>query len=167
MSSRHELHAYDYVNHPYKAVRDALLVSPLAIFRRATAAAAQRNEAAGAELHAKAGPLDLGAEVEIEVLTIEPGKSPDGHSAIKLAIEWKAAHRPGLFPKMRATLSVYPLTATETQLDLAGTYEPPMGVLGEAVDAIAMHRIAKESVTGFVRDVAAFLRGWLAAGNAA
>jgi hypothetical protein len=68
---------------------------------------------------------------------------------------------------MRATLTVYPLTPTETQLDLAGTYDPPLGVLGEAVDAIAMHRIAEQSVTGFVRDVAAFLRGSLAAGHAA
>ncbi|HWO24373.1 MAG TPA: hypothetical protein VNO30_36765 [Kofleriaceae bacterium] len=59
MSSRHELHAYDYVNHPYETVRDLLLASPLTVFRHATTAVALRNEATGAELHAKAGPLDI------------------------------------------------------------------------------------------------------------
>lgn len=165
--NRHELNAYDYVNRPYEAVRDALLASPLTVFRHATMAAALRNEAVGAELHAKAGPLDVGAEIAIEILAIEDARSPNDHPATQLVIEWKALRRPGLFPTMRATLMVYALSPTETQLDLAGKYEPPFGVVGGAIDAIAMHRIASESVTGFVKDVAVFLRGLLAHGNAA
>jgi hypothetical protein len=122
----------------------------------------------GAELHAKAGPLDISAEVEIKIVAIDAAaRSPDDHPATRLEIEWKAVRRPALFPTMRATLSVYALTPSETQLDLAGAYEPPLGILGEAVDAIAMHRIARESVTGFVQDVAMFLRVLMAAGNAA
>ncbi|HWO17337.1 MAG TPA: hypothetical protein VNO30_01130 [Kofleriaceae bacterium] len=64
-------------------------------------------------------------------------------------------------------MSIYALTPNDTQLDLVGFYEPPLGILGVAVDAIAMHRIAEESVRGFVQDVAMFLRVLMAAGNAA
>lgn len=158
MSDRHELHAYDYVNHSYEAVRDAILADPASVFRRATAAAAVQGDGAHGELHVKAGPFELGAAIEIEVRSIEATQAPDGRPATKLAIAWKAAQRAGLFPTMQATFSIYALGANETQLELAGTYDPPLGVVGDAIDAIAMRRIAKESVAGFVRDVATWLR---------
>lgn len=63
---------------------------------------------------------------------------------------------------MRAELSIYPLTATETQLDLSGLYEPPLGILGSAIDAMVGDRIAEASVHHFVSDVAAYLRATLA-----
>ena len=53
---------------------------------------------------------------------------------------------------------VYPLTATETQLDFLGFYEPPLGALGKAMNAIGGHRIADVTVHRFVSDVAGFLR---------
>jgi len=65
---------------------------------------------------------------------------------------------PGLFPFMRAELSLYPLTATETQLDFLGHYQPPFGVVGKAMNAIAGYRIAEVSVHRFLREVAEYLR---------
>jgi hypothetical protein len=65
---------------------------------------------------------------------------------------------PRLFPLMKAEISVYPLTATETQLDFSGLYEPPLGPLGKAANAIVGHRIAEVSVHRFVNDVAEYLR---------
>jgi hypothetical protein len=166
VTNRHELHAYDYVNRPYEAVRDALLASPLTIFRHATTAAASRNDAVGAELHAKLGPVDIAAQVAVEIVAIEH-EAANERPATRFVIEWKSLRRAGLFPTMRATLTAYALTPTETQLELAGVYDPPLGVVGDAIDAIGMHRIATESVTGFVRDVAVFLRSLLASNHAA
>ena len=151
--TRHELHAYDYVNRPYDAVRLALLADPVGVFRRATTSTGQNPE-----LHAKAGPLDIAAEVAVDILEIEDTSAPDGKPATRLKLQWKATHNAGVFPTMQATLSLYALSPSETQLDFAGTYVPPLGVVGQAVDAIAMHRIAVESVHGFVRDIATFLR---------
>jgi hypothetical protein len=54
------------------------------------------------------------------------------------------------------------LTATETQLDLSGLYEPPFGAVGKAMNAIAGYRIAEVSVHRFVGDVAGYLRQALA-----
>jgi hypothetical protein len=162
VSKKHELRVYDYVNHPYASVREVLCLEPLAIFQRATMTAAARANALGAELHVPIGPLELAADITIRVVSTETATSPFGKEATVLALEWKSAKRAGLFPTMTATLSAYALTSTETQLDLCGTYNPPMGLFGDAIDAMGLHRIAEASVQRWVQDVAAFLRAELA-----
>jgi hypothetical protein len=59
---------------------------------------------------------------------------------------------------MDGELSIYALTGTETQLDFLGHYQPPFGILGGALNAVAGHRLAEASVDRFVRDVAEHLR---------
>lgn len=59
---------------------------------------------------------------------------------------------------MRATLAIYPLTASETQLEFFGSYEPPLGRVGDAINAVIGHRIAEASVQRFVEEVACYLR---------
>ena len=82
--------------------------------------------------------------------------------ATRLHLEWEAARLPRLFPLMKADLSIYPITATETQLDFNGLYEPPLGPLGKALNAMVGHRIAEVSVHRFVSDLAGYLRKTLA-----
>jgi hypothetical protein len=50
-------------------------------------------------------------------------------------------------------LSAWPLSSTETQLEIVGEYRPPMGVVGKAMDAAVGHRIAEASVHSFLEDV--------------
>ena len=69
---------------------------------------------------------------------------------------------PRLFPLMKAELAIYPLTATETQLDFCGIYDPPFGAVGKAMNAVLGHRIAEVSVHRFISDVAEYLRQALA-----
>jgi hypothetical protein len=59
---------------------------------------------------------------------------------------------------MDGVLTLYPLTATETQLDFLGRYEPPLGVVGDAVDALVGYRVAEASVHRFITDIARYLR---------
>ena len=159
MSKRQEFRVYDYVNHPYASVRDALLLDPRGIFERATTTAAARAHALGAAIHVKVGPLDLVADVAITVVAIDEARSPLGQPATRLELDWKSTNRPDWFPTMKGTLLVYALTSTETQLDFSGTYEPPMGIVGAAIDALILHKVVAEaSVLHFVQDVAAYLR---------
>lgn len=154
-----EIQSYDYVNHPYAAVRDALVRDPAAVLRAATNAAASRARAVATALRVNIGPLDIGAEIDVRVGEISEQTSDAPISRItRIPIEWSAAERAALFPIMDAQLSIYPLTATETQLDFLGHYEPPLGILGGAVDAIVGHRIAQASVHRLVADVASYLR---------
>jgi hypothetical protein len=158
MASGRKIRSYDYVNHRYERVRDALSADAAAVFRAATKAAAGRAESVASELRVKIGALEVSADIEISVNGITEEKGKGGDPVTRLELEWEAAKAPRLFPFMRATLSVYPLTSTETQLELAGQYVPPMGLLGGAADGVVGHRIAEASVHRFVTDVARHLR---------
>jgi len=163
MSKGPEIRSYDYVNHPYERVRDALRRDALTVFQSATKAAASRAQSVAAELHVDFGGVGVKTDIRISVKNIEE-KLPDAMSTpvTRLLLEWEAATMPRLFPFMKAELSVYPLTATETQLDFWGLYEPPFGAVGKAMNAIAGHRIAEVSVHRFITEVAGYLRQALA-----
>ena len=150
-----EIRSFDYVNAPYERVRAALAKDATVVFRSATRAAAGRTHSVASALRVEIAGIELAKEIEISVKEV---KEAPGSAVTRLELEWKAAKAPGLFPLMRAELAVYPLTATETQLDFSGHYEPPLGWLGTAVDAAIGHRIAEASVHRFVSEVAHYLR---------
>lgn len=163
MSKGREIHCYDYVNHPYEQVRDALSKDALAVFQSATKAATSRARSIASALHVDIGGIGVEADIRISVTNIEEKPSEAMSApASRLQLEWESATMPRLFPLMKAELSIYPLTATETQLDFSGVYEPPLGALGKTVNAIVGHRIAEVSVHRFVSDVAGYLRQTLA-----
>lgn len=159
MARTREFRTFDYVNRPYARVRDALIADAEAVFRDATRAAATRAHDVASALHVSLGGVEIGAGIAITVGKIEEssGNRPST-STTRVALEWEAAEHPRLFPEMKGVLSVYALTDTETQLDFAGTYTPPLGAIGSAIDAVVGHRIAEASLHRFVMDVAAHLR---------
>ncbi|HEV7218787.1 MAG TPA: hypothetical protein VGN39_07925 [Terriglobales bacterium] len=163
MSKAREIRCYDYVNHPYERVRDALKQDALAVFQSATKAAASRAQSIAAELHVDVGGIGVKTDIKISVKSVEEQVHGGvANPTTRLLLEWEAAAMPRLFPLMRAELSVYPLTATETQLDFSGLYEPPFGAVGKAMNAMVGHRIAEVSVHRFIGDVAEYLRQALA-----
>jgi hypothetical protein len=160
MSDPHSLRCYEYVNAPYERVRGALRADALGVFQRATAAATQRAQSLATSLRVSVGALEIGAHVTLTAPEILDEASAAGIHAprTRLRFEWRAAKAAGLFPLMKAELSVYPLSPDETQLDFFGHYEPPLGALGDAVDAVVGRRVAEASVHRFVEDVARRLR---------
>ena len=163
MSKGREIRCYDYVNHPYERVRDALRQDALSVFQSATKSADSRAQSIAAELHVDIGGVGVMTDIRISVRAVEE-KILDAMSTpgTRLLLEWEATTLPRLFPLMEAELFIYPLTATETQLNFLGFYEPPFGALGKAMNAIVGHRIAEVSVHRFISDVAAYLRKALA-----
>jgi hypothetical protein len=163
MSTGREIRSYDYVNHPYERVRKALTQNALTVFQSATKAAASRAQSVAAELHVDFGGVGVKTDIKILVKGIEEKVSDSSSTAAtRLLLEWEATTMPRLFPLMKAELSIYPLTSTETQLDFSGVYKPPFGAVGKTMNAIVGHRIAEVSVHRFVSDVAAYLRHALA-----
>ncbi|HUP21811.1 MAG TPA: hypothetical protein VNB06_02585 [Thermoanaerobaculia bacterium] len=159
MSKRRQVRSYEYVNHSYEKVRAALTEDSKQVFRSATTAAASRAHDLAAKLEVRIAGVDVGREIditvgvahEVQAIALRPTRTV-------IPIEWQAAESPGLFPLMKGQLEIYPLTATETQLDFSGEYDPPLGVVGDAVDAVVGHRLAEASVQRFVADVGAYLR---------
>ncbi len=160
MSEPHVIRCYEYVTHPYEEVRGVLCRDPLGFFQRATTEAATRAKGLVTSLRVRVGSVDLGTDAVVVVRSVvEEPNAPGIHvPRTRLAIEWRAAQASAFFPTMEAELSVYPLSKDETQIDFHGRYEPPGGLLGDAVDALVGHRIAEASVHRFVEDVAARLR---------
>src|SRR5262249_47925885 len=140
MSKNRELRCFDYVNQPYARVRDALVTHALEVFRSATRSAASRAQSVASQLRVDIGGIEVGADIDIVLRGIdEPPPGDPAAPQIVLQLEWEAAKRPRLFPFMQAELAVYPLTPTETQLDFWGHYEPPLGIVGTAMDSIVGH----------------------------
>lgn len=159
MSKASEIHCYDYINHPYDKVREVLTTHALSVFQTATKGASSRANDVASGLRVDLGGISIEAGINIKVTQIEEKEQGTRSDPVtQLNIEWEASNAPRLFPLMKAELRVYPLTATETQLDFLGAYEPPMGALGKVMNSMVGHRVAEASVHRFVNDVAGYLR---------
>ena len=156
--SQREVRAFDYVNHPYEAVREALRGDPGGILAGATRVAEARTSEIVASLSVDIKGIEVSKEISIRVGAIREEEGPRLSRTTHVALEWEAKGSPGLFPVMKADLAIYPLSGTETQIELRGHYAPPLGALGGALDALAGHRIAEASVHRFVGAVAEELR---------
>jgi len=154
-----EIRSYDYVNRPFGEVRNALLVDPIGTLRDATRVASARAQSLSAALSTTIAGVDVSTEIACTLPKgIEESAGPNGTPMLRLPVSWEAARHPRLFPLMNGVWSIYPLTSTETQIDFLGQYEPPLGGVGSALDAIVGRRIAEACVHRLIRDVAAHLR---------
>jgi hypothetical protein len=159
MSEPRKLRVYAYVNKPYDAVRALLYAHASEVFPRATTSAVTRAGEVGAQLKVSAGGIDVGVDVRIKVGTLRDEEGPKGMSPVtRVPITWEAVKAAALFPSMTAELSAWPLTATETQIELDGAYRPPLGAVGNALDAVVGHRVAEAALHRFLDDVVAEIR---------
>ena len=60
----------------------------------------------------------------------------------------------GALPQDGRRLDAATLGPDASQLSLRGSYTPPMGAVGQALDRMLMHRVAESSVKGFVDRIA-------------
>jgi len=159
MSEDHRIHCYEYVNQPYERVSEVLVLGAVGIFQRATSSAAARATSIVSKLRVTVGHVEIAKDVVIKVLHVNRNAHAPklAEAATTLELEWHASTDQVLFPAMHATLAVYPLSSTESQLELVGHYDPPGGTLGALVDRLALHRIAEAVAHRFLDDVASRL----------
>jgi hypothetical protein len=73
-----------------------------------------------------------------------------------LAVRWEATGPGGgLFPALDADITVTPAGKRTVMLRLAGSYRPPLGALGTALDKAVMHRVAAATIRAFLNRLAA------------
>jgi hypothetical protein len=79
------------------------------------------------------------------------------NTSAALALRWEATGPGGgLFPVLDADLTLAPAGAG-TMLTLAGSYRPPLGPLGQALDRAILYRVAAATIRSFLVEVAAHL----------
>jgi hypothetical protein len=153
MSAQPEIQCYEYVNHSYEEVSQALVHDAVGLFERATQQATNRASKLVTKLEVSIGGFEVGRNVVVRVLKANTHADAPAHiadRATELELEWHAEKSAALFPAMRAKLTVYPLAKDETQLQLVGEYAPPGGVFGSVADKLVGHRIAEASVHAFL-----------------
>lgn len=73
-----------------------------------------------------------------------------------LAVRWEATGpRGGLFPVLDADIIVMPTGKRSSKLRITGSYRPPFGALGSALDAAILHRVARATIRAFLSCLAA------------
>lgn len=74
---------------------------------------------------------------------------PSHHSNAIISLRWQAIHLSRYFPVLEADLAVRPGTST-AQVELNGSYRPPLGFVGLVFDHFVGKRIATVAAVGFI-----------------
>lgn len=106
----------------------------------------------GEDLHATVGPGSGGYAKKVR---LEIGRPEIRASGVAYRVSWTAAGAKSLFPRLTADLVLSHVGQTRTKLSLQGTYEPPLGMVGRAVDRMLLHNVAEATVQDWVDRVAA------------
>jgi hypothetical protein len=109
------------------------------------------------------GPLGprLGRRVAVQL-----GAAVAFPSMTSLPMTWEPLGLDGLFPRLDADLEVGPLGQDRTQLAISARYRPPLGVLGQAIDRVLLHRVAEATVKDFLDRVGQAITGQVAVARA-
>jgi hypothetical protein len=78
--------------------------------------------------------------------------SPDHRGAV-ISLKWQASHLNRYFPVLEADIAVLRGTGT-AEVELQGTYRPPLGIAGLVFDRLVGKRIATAAAVGFVEALA-------------
>jgi hypothetical protein len=107
------------------------------------------------------GRIGVGGSSELLVaktVRIDVGLPRSSEVEMSVPIAWEATGTPGLFPTMEGDIVISSLGDQLTQLTFRGSYMPPLGQLGRAIDRVLMHHIAEASVKDFVDRIASSLK---------
>lgn len=110
--------------------------------------------------HVDGHPVRLGprdGQVFSKQFTVQVGEVAEIGDGLVIPTVWKATSTPRLFPTMEADLLVSPFGESQTYISLEGRYRRPLGVIGEQVDDLLLHRLAERSIRSFLQQVAANL----------
>ena len=99
------------------------------------------------ELRVRVGP---GPRVFAKTVRLDLGRPIQGPGDTRVPISWVATGARGLFPRLEGEMVVSEVGPELTQLVFRGSYDPPLGLVGEALDRILLHRLAEASVKHFV-----------------
>ena len=78
--------------------------------------------------------------------------------SVVVPIHWEATGITGLFPVLDAELEFAPVGADITELNLWGTYDPPLDGFGVRLDQMIFHRVAEATVRSFLGRLADSIR---------
>ncbi len=102
--------------------------------------------------------LDVGLEVGGHDVSrracLEVGEPMAVYRVAQLPLRLRVVGHQGLFPSLDGTLDAAWLGPGRTHLALTANYDPPLGVVGRAVDRALLHRVAEAVAQRFLEAIA-------------
>jgi hypothetical protein len=105
----------------------------------------------GEELRATVGP---GPNSRAKTVRLDIGMAEVRRSGIIYPVTWTAVGASGLFPRLSADLVLSHVGKSRTRVALEGTYDPPLGPIGRAIDRLALRNVAEATIQDWVDRVA-------------
>ena len=136
---------YVTIDRPIEECRRVLLESPDEWLPNLV----QSSEGPAEQLVARMGFSILAVGVRKRAV-VQLGKPLQLRDWLHIPISWEAQPVSELFPRFEGELQLVPMGPNQTKLALAGTYDPPLGDAGRAVDNLVMHTAAEATVKDFV-----------------
>lgn len=142
------LYAYREITLPWRDVVRTLTDHRGDLFGAATDATVQ---GATTQVHTTIAGVELGTDVAVRMGPVREL----GMHTVSMALTWDALEGNGIFPRMLGSIEVTAMSdhPPRTQVTFLGSYHPPMGILGTAVDAVAGHKIAEDTVEHFLEEL--------------
>ena len=104
---------------------------------------------AGPGAHSELGVELPGGRCVARQVRIGFGPILDDDDALALPLWWQDAEHPQLFPTFDGGLELSRAGGV-TELRLIGSYQPPLGVVGQFGDGLLGHRLVMASLEGFL-----------------
>jgi uncharacterized membrane protein len=136
---------YVTIDRPIEQCRRVLLESPDEWMPHLV----QSSEGPAHQLLARMGFSVLAVDVRKKAV-VQLGRPLELRDWLHIPISWEAQPVSDLFPRFEGELQLVPIGPDQTKLALAGTYDPPLGDVGRAVDNLLMHTAAEATVKDFV-----------------
>lgn len=110
--------------------------------------------------HATARVMRVGAGSLFKLVRVQVRELAGTDTSAGLAIRWEATAPGGvLFPVLDADIRLVPAGERGSLLMMAGSYRPPFGPLGEALDRVILYRMATATIRRFLAQLAAQIGG--------
>lgn len=138
---------FEQVEAPYDSVRRIFRDEPGLIFEPSALVSLKGVNEVVARLDANVAGVTVADD--IEVVFGEFDEVERGMTAMTRGLCWCAVDHPDWFPRFDGEFEAYPLSRSTTQLTFVGRYTPPGGLLGGAIDLLALHRIADAALRRF------------------
>jgi hypothetical protein len=107
----------------------------------------------GETLRLRVGPIGS-LPMLSKTVTLHAGQPIATGEATVVPLTWRATGSQGTFPVLNADLEVSVLSPQITHLTLRGSYEPPLGAVGQRLDRLLLHRVAEATIRWFMRRLA-------------
>jgi hypothetical protein len=91
--------------------------------------------------------MEAGLRRRVSIRLGEPVRFP---SMTSVPLTWEPVGLEGVLPRLDANIELGPLGEGRTQLAISARYQPPLGVVGHALDRVLLHRVAEATLKDFL-----------------